>query len=215
MHVQMHNSLTFDATVQIAHTIWWYYFSKLIEFMDTFMFILRKKPNQLTFLHIYHHSSMFLFWYVGARFVPGGSALSAAMVNCFVHVIMYAYYGLAAFGKKVQQRFLWWKKYLTILQLIQFTIGLVLGLNAIFSGCKFTRWMQFVFVGYAFSFIILFGRFYKTAYSSDSKKTKTTIFLSSVDVNETFKQSTHHSKSRPQLDISRVAHHKKKHRKSE
>ena len=112
---------------------------------------------------------MFLFWWVGARFVPGGSALSGAMVNCFVHVVMYAYYGLAAMGPKVQLKFLWWKKYLTILQLIQFTTGVVLGLNAILTGCQFTRWMQYVFVGYAFSFIVLFGKFYRTAYSSSSK----------------------------------------------
>ena len=133
-------------------------------------FILRKKSSQLTFLHVYHHSSMFLFWWVGARFVPGGSALSGAMVNCFVHVVMYAYYGLAAMGPKVQLKFLWWKKYLTILQLIQFTTGVVLGLNAILTGCQFTRWMQYVFVGYAFSFIVLFGKFYRTAYSSSSSK---------------------------------------------
>lgn len=85
------------------------------------------------------------------------------MVNCVVHVVMYFYYALAALGPKVQ-KFLWWKKYLTILQLIQFTAGVVLGINAIVTGCQFTRWMQYVFVGYAFSFIILFGRFYKQAY---------------------------------------------------
>ena len=200
-------------TEQIAKAIWWYYFSKLIEFMDTFFFILRKKSNQLTFLHIYHHSSMFLFWYVGARFVPGGSALSAAMVNCFVHVIMYAYYGFAALGKKVQLRFLWWKKYLTILQLLQFTTGLVLGLNAIFSGCKFTRWMQYVFVGYALSFIILFGRFYKTAYVSESKKKKKPITFSSMDKSSDT-SSEGKSEKFPEKGQSRQAH-PKKHCKSE
>ncbi|RWS17659.1 elongation of very long chain fatty acids protein 4-like protein, partial [Dinothrombium tinctorium] len=94
--------------VRIARAIWWYYFSKLIEFMDTFFFIVRKKTRQLTFLHIYHHSTMFAFWWVGAKFVPGGSALTGAMVNCFVHVFMYSYYCLAAMGPSVQ-KFLWWK----------------------------------------------------------------------------------------------------------
>jgi len=149
--------------VRIAKAIWWYYFSKCLEFCDTFFFILRKKQNQLTFLHIYHHSTMFAFWWVGAKFVPGGCALTGAMVNCFVHVIMYSYYGLAAIGPNVR-KFLWWKKYLTIIQLIQFTVGVVLGLNAIITGCQFTRWMQYVFVGYAFSFIILFSNFYNQAY---------------------------------------------------
>ena len=85
--------------------------------MDTIFFILRKKDNQLTFLHIYHHSTMVIFWWVGAKFVPGGSALTGAMVNCFVHIIMYFYYFLAAIGPAIS-RYLWWKKYLTILQLV-------------------------------------------------------------------------------------------------
>ena len=61
---------------------------------------------------------MYVFWWVGANFVPGGSSLTAAMVNCFVHVIMYSYYALAALGPVIQ-KYLWWKKYLTILQLVR------------------------------------------------------------------------------------------------
>ncbi|XP_053204515.1 elongation of very long chain fatty acids protein 4-like [Panonychus citri] len=152
---------------RIAGAIWWYYFSKCLEFTDTLLFIVRKKPAQLTFLHIYHHSTMFAFWWVGAKFVPGGSALTGAMVNCFVHVIMYSYYGLTACGPTIQ-KYLWWKKYLTILQLIQFTAGVVLGLHAIITNCQFTRWMQYFFVCYAFSFIILFSNFYNGAYVADS-----------------------------------------------
>ncbi|RWS24417.1 elongation of very long chain fatty acids protein 4-like protein [Leptotrombidium deliense] len=156
--------------VRIANAIWWYFFSKLIEFMDTFFFIVRKKTRQLTFLHVYHHSTMFAFWWVGAKFVPGGSALPGAMVNCFVHVFMYSYYCFSAFGPHIQ-RYLWWKKYLTILQLVQFTTGVVLGLHAIITNCQFTRWMQYVFVCYAFSFIVLFGNFYRDTYK-DCKQQK-------------------------------------------
>lgn len=58
---------------QIAEALWWYYFSKLLEFCDTFFFILRKKNNQLTFLHTYHHSTMFGLWWIGVKWVPGGS----------------------------------------------------------------------------------------------------------------------------------------------
>lgn len=74
--------------LRIAEAIWWYYLSKGIEFCDTLFFILRKKNNQLSFLHIYHHSTMFAFWFVGAKWVPGGSSLSAAIVNCFIHIVM-------------------------------------------------------------------------------------------------------------------------------
>jgi len=62
--------------LQIAGAVWWYYFSKMIEFCDTFFFILRKKNNQLTFLHVYHHSTMFSLWWIGIKWVPSGSSES-------------------------------------------------------------------------------------------------------------------------------------------
>jgi elongation of very long chain fatty acids protein 4 len=39
------------------------------------------------------------------------------MLNSFVHTIMYAYYGLSALGPWVQ-KYLWWKKYITQMQLV-------------------------------------------------------------------------------------------------
>jgi hypothetical protein len=44
-------------------------------------------------------------------------AFFGATINSFVHVLMYSYYGLAALGPKVQ-KYLWWKKYLTWIQLV-------------------------------------------------------------------------------------------------
>ena len=106
---------------------------------------------------------MFCVWWAGTRFVPGGSVLSAVMVNCFVHVLMYSYYALAALGPHIQ-KYLWWKKYLTMIQLMQFAAGVSVGIHLIVSGCQFTRWMQYVFVCYALSFLLLFSDFYKNAY---------------------------------------------------
>lgn len=91
--------------------------SKNIELLDTIFIIVRQKGSQLSFLHIYHHSTMSLVWWVGAKFVPGGSALNVALVNCVVHVLMYAYYAFATLGQRVRA-YLWWKKYLTMLQLV-------------------------------------------------------------------------------------------------
>lgn len=90
-------------------------------------------------------------------------AFLPAMVNSFIHVLMYSYYGLAALGPSVT-KYLWWKKYLTILQLIQFSTALILGINAIRSGCDFPLWMQYALVIYMLSFIVLFGNFYAKAY---------------------------------------------------
>lgn len=96
-------------------------------------------------------------------FVCTLAAFLPAMVNSFIHVLMYSYYGLAALGPSVT-KYLWWKKYLTILQLIQFTTALILGINGIRSGCDFPLWMQYALVIYMLSFIVLFGNFYAKAY---------------------------------------------------
>ncbi|CAG9134625.1 unnamed protein product [Plutella xylostella] len=149
--------------LQITEAVWWYYFSKLLEFCDTFFFILRKKNEQLTFLHVYHHSTMFSFWWIGIKWVPSGTTFLPAMVNSAIHVMMYTYYGLSVFGPRVSQ-YLWWKKYLTILQLIQFTCALVLAVNGIRTGCEFPLWMHYVLIVYMISFIVLFGNFYMKAY---------------------------------------------------
>lgn len=51
-------------------------------------------------------------------FVPGGMGTFHALLNCVVHVIMYTYYGLSAMGPNYQ-KYLWWKKYLTTIQLVR------------------------------------------------------------------------------------------------
>lgn len=149
--------------MRIANAVWWYFASKGIEFTDTLFFILRKKDRQLTFLHKYHHSSMFLVWWTAVKFVPGGSVVVPIIVNSLVHVLMYTYYALAAIGPRMQ-KYLWWKQHLTAIQLIQFFIGVSIGVNLILTDCQFTRWMQYVFSGYTLSFIVLFGNFYIQEY---------------------------------------------------
>jgi len=43
-----------------------FYISKLLEFADTMLMVLRKKTEQVTFLHVFHHSTMFPIWWIGA-----------------------------------------------------------------------------------------------------------------------------------------------------
>lgn len=56
------------------HSFWWYgIMLRLVEFVETVFFVLRKKQNQVTFLHIYHHiSTILIFWvflkYSGSEF---------------------------------------------------------------------------------------------------------------------------------------------------
>jgi len=45
-------------------------------------------------------------------------AFFSPMLNCSVHVIMYSYYGLSLFPSL--RKYLWWKKYVTLIQLVRF-----------------------------------------------------------------------------------------------
>ena len=62
----------FLSLLQIAAALWWYFVSKGVEYLDTVFFILRKKNNQVSFLHVYHHCTMFTLWWIGIKWVAGG-----------------------------------------------------------------------------------------------------------------------------------------------
>lgn len=158
------------SSVRIARALWWYYISKLVELCDSLFIILHKKDKQqLSFLHIYHHATMFSLWWIGARYVAGGSSFLGAMFNCCVHVLMYSYYALSSLGGSIR-KYLWWKKYLTAIQMLQFIAALVMGINAIKIGCDFPMWMQYTCCAYMLSFLVLFSDFYIKAYLSSKDK---------------------------------------------
>lgn len=44
--------------LQMAAGCWWYFFSKFTEFFDTFFFVMRKRFDQVSTLHVIHHGIM-------------------------------------------------------------------------------------------------------------------------------------------------------------
>ena len=60
--------------------MWFYYFSKIIELLDTVIFILRKKNSQVTFLHVYHHATMVMLWWIGTKWFAGGSCKAIPLI---------------------------------------------------------------------------------------------------------------------------------------
>ncbi|KAF9208911.1 hypothetical protein BGZ49_007117 [Haplosporangium sp. Z 27] len=101
----------------MAKMVWLFYFSKTMEFIDTMIMVLKKNNRQISFLHIYHHSSIFMIWWLVTFVAPNGEAYFSAALNSFIHVIMYGYYFLSALGFK-QVSFI--KFYITRSQMTQF-----------------------------------------------------------------------------------------------
>lgn len=105
--------------LQMAGAVWLYYIAKISELLDTVFFVLRKKERQISFLHLYHHTLMPVCAFIGVKYFAGGHGTLLGFINSFIHIIMYAYYLLSAMGPKVQ-KYLWWKKYITILQIVSY-----------------------------------------------------------------------------------------------
>ncbi|GIY34618.1 elongation of very long chain fatty acids protein 7 [Caerostris darwini] len=172
--------------VSVGHYTYWattagwvIYILKYIEYADTIFFVLRKKDHLVTNLHVIHHAVLPLICWVflrtetsGFQFIPGG-------LNSFVHVLMYTYYGLAAMGPSVQ-KYLWWKEYLTKLQMLQFVIILIFVLVIIpLSGCKTSKHGIYIDILFAALFLVLFYNFYTKTY-----KKKLSLNLSTKKMQE-------------------------------
>ncbi|XP_012261106.2 elongation of very long chain fatty acids protein AAEL008004-like isoform X2 [Athalia rosae] len=149
--------------VQMTHACWWYYISKFTEFFDTIFFVLRKKNEQVSTLHVIHHGLMPMSVWFGVKFTPGGHSTFFGLLNTFVHIIMYSYYLLAALGPKMQP-YLWWKRYLTTLQMIQFVAVMVHAFQLLFIDCNYPKAFVWWIGLHAVLFYFLFRNFYQEAY---------------------------------------------------
>ncbi|GJQ75481.1 hypothetical protein Trydic_g17568 [Trypoxylus dichotomus] len=124
--------------MRMANAVWWYYIAKLTELLDTVFFVLRKKNNQITFLHVYHHFMMPICGWIGVKFLPGGHGTLLGVINSFIHIWMYLYYMIASLGPQYQQ-YLWWKKHLTEMQMIQFCLIFIHEFQVLFRQCDYPK----------------------------------------------------------------------------
>lgn len=147
---------------------------------------MRKRYDQVSTLHVIHHGLMPASVWWGVKFTPGGHSSFFGFLNTFVHIIMYTYYMLAAMGPKVQ-KYLWWKKYLTVIQMIQFVLVMVHAFQLLFQNdCNYPIYFAYFIGAHAVLFYFLFSNFYKQAY------TKQKVHLKYINIH-VFPQYTHRS----------------------
>lgn len=103
----------------------------------------------------------------------GGHGSFFGLLNTFVHVWMYTYYFLAALGPKVQ-RYLWWKKYLTTMQMVQFVLVIIHAFQLLFIECNYPKAFVWWIGMHAVMFYFLFRNFYTQTYE---KKQSSTVAL--------------------------------------
>uniref|UniRef100_T1GED4 Elongation of very long chain fatty acids protein n=1 Tax=Megaselia scalaris TaxID=36166 RepID=T1GED4_MEGSC len=151
------------------------YFLKASEMTETVVFALRKKTNQISFLHVFHHSVMVLLVYFAGNTELTRAVYFPFILNSCVHVVMYSYYLAAAvLSKEIVAKLTPVKQLITILQMVQFFfIMLHTVVVRLYFQCQFNHdvflFIFFISVGVMF---YLFYDFYKKTYLKSDKSLK-------------------------------------------
>ncbi|XP_017037048.1 very long chain fatty acid elongase F-like [Drosophila kikkawai] len=149
-----------------------YYINKYLDLVETVFFVLRKKSRQISFLHVFHHVAVILASYLTQTLYDhGGLVAWMVVLNLIVHACMYTYYLLSSISPEVQKASLWWKKYITTIQLIQFALIMLHMIDMLMqSDCKAPRPGIYAF-GFLYSALtVMFSKFYYQSYISPSQK---------------------------------------------
>lgn len=170
---------------RMAKLFWVFLLSKLPEYMDTFLMLLKHNYRQVTFLHVFHHSSVVWFSFAVNNGLPGADAFLAPTLNSSVHVVMYGYYfGTMFFSneKHPVRRFLnAFKFIITKGQIVQFMINVVHALYCLYvaAQCRPPPYLFKITLGYMAAMLSLFGNFLirnqgKSKKDASAKKDTTT-----------------------------------------
>merc|ERR1719183_98427 len=158
----------------VANLLWLFYISKVWDFWDTIFIVLGKKWRQLSFLHVYHHTTIFLFYWLNANIFYDGDIYLTVALNGFIHTVMYTYYFICMHTKDPQTGKslpIWWKSSLTSFQLIQFTLMMSQATYLVFHGCdKLSLRVTIVYFVYILSLFFLFAQFFVNSYLTPKKK---------------------------------------------
>lgn len=140
----------------LRHGLLVYWISKFIELLDTVYMVLRHKTRQISFLHVWHHSTITLLadWAYTRSSIP--AIVPIVALNSAVHVVMYGYYALTALFPLHEFT---WKKRITQMQMTQFLIAIVHGTYGyLYHGfCIYS-------ILYGLGMLSLFSNFYYRAF---------------------------------------------------
>lgn len=152
----------------IGFILYVFYLSKILDFLDTVFIIAEKRWKQLSFLHVYHHFSIFLFYWLNVNVGYDGDVFLTIVLNGFIHTVMYTYYFVSLHTKEI-----WWKSALTMCQMVQFICMNAQALYLIFSNC--TNYPRNIIVAYLFyimTLLGLFAHFFVMSYMKSGKEKK-------------------------------------------
>jgi len=124
---------------------------------------------QISFLHVYHHASIAWAWWLGMKLYPGGDIYFGALLNSWIHVMMYSYYTMSLLKIPCP-----WKKFLTQAQLLQFLSVVAYSIVSMAWQPQDASWEHYLAYSIQIfemvSLFVLFMGFYRKAYSRKQQK---------------------------------------------
>ncbi|CAO1390131.1 unnamed protein product [Diamesa serratosioi] len=160
--------ITTGHSVNSIHWKMFGFFVRTIELVETVFFVLRKKQNQVSNLHVYHHVSTLLLVWAFFKYNSTKMELFIFVLNSIIHIIMYSYYLLTVF--KVLEKYLKkFKPIMTSMQLIQFLLILGQCIAAMMPSCKQSKLFYVMFVNIVI-LTTMFGNFYRENYTKKKSR---------------------------------------------
>ncbi|XP_055837757.1 elongation of very long chain fatty acids protein 7-like [Episyrphus balteatus] len=165
------DGLGIKVEIDFDHITNFVFWLKVTELTETIVFVLRKKQSQVTFLHVFHHSSMVFMSYSFGTVYRTSSAMFPLFINCCVHIVMYTYYLMAAvLPRNVVAKLTPFKKAITTMQMVQFTIVLLQVVVTKMNGCKIPELLLAVYITSIAVIFYGFYDFYKKSYIEAQNK---------------------------------------------
>ncbi|XP_030388260.1 elongation of very long chain fatty acids protein AAEL008004 isoform X2 [Scaptodrosophila lebanonensis] len=153
---------------KLSYFLFWLKISELIE---TVIFVLRKKQNQITKLHVFHHIATVTLIYLLINHNENSfSALYPIFLNSNVHIVMYSYYLVAAVADKKTIRALTpVKKSITVIQMVQF-LFILMQAGIVSVKCGVPKLVFFYFVAVICFMFYGFYDFYRSSYKKAQRR---------------------------------------------
>lgn len=178
------HNLAEDGMAFVLHI---FYLSKVLDFADTVFMIVKGNWRQVSFLHVYHHTSIFLIYWLNAQTNYDSDIYFTIVLNGLIHFIMYGYYFATAFNVVVPTFI---KKSITNAQLIQFCCMEVQGTCLLFGDCGSPRNVTLLYMVYISTMLALFLDFKRRTYNTAKAKSAKTSGKDSKSVGDSDNVST-------------------------
>lgn len=155
--------------MELNRTQWYFTILRLIEFVETFFFVLRKRFDQVSWLHVYHHISTVVLLIIFLKYSGGVMDIYIGGLNSLVHIVMYGYYFLSSF-EQFRRLTNIVKSYLTMIQIAQLVIILGHCITAVQPTCKTVHFVYYLQIINICLLLTMFVNFYVRSFVKRKQK---------------------------------------------